>query len=158
MKEKFKYLFKKYCTREIITYVIAGLLTTAVNFLCSYLLYNVLLVEENLTNAIAWVVAVVFAFFINNYWVFKAGDDGKKNETVKFFKFVALRGVTLVIELGLPFIFVTLLGFPYWPVKIVMTIIITVLNYVFGRFLVFIKSKKSTEETGAAQERREDGE
>ncbi len=99
-------------------------------------------VEENLTNAIAWVVSVVFAFFINNYWVFRAADGEKKKETVKFFKFVALRGVTLVIELGLPFIFVTLLAFPYWPVKLVTTVIITVLNYIFGKFLVFIKQKK----------------
>ncbi len=149
MKEKFVALFKKICTREFLTYVIAGVLTTAINFLCSYLLYNVLKVNENLTNAIAWIVAVVFAFFINNYWVFQTGNEGKKQETVKFVKFVVLRLFTFVIEVGLPFIFVTLLEFAYWPVKIATAVIITILNYIFSKFLVFIKNRKGQADSEA---------
>ena len=49
--------------KETILYAISGALTTLVNFATSYLLYNVLGVNENITNAVAWVAAILFAFF-----------------------------------------------------------------------------------------------
>ena len=68
---KIKRLFNKY--KEIITYVIFGVLTTVVNFAAFWILSRVL--GERLyllNNAIAWVVSVAFAYVTNKLWVFES--------------------------------------------------------------------------------------
>lgn len=138
-----KKIREKLFTREIITYLIAGVMTTLVNFAASYLLYDVFGVEENLTTGIAWVVAVIFAYLVNNFWVFRQGNEGSKQESVKFIKFVIARLLTLVVELGGVFIFVTKLEIEYWLVKIPLAVVVTVLNYIFSKVFIFIKNKSS---------------
>lgn len=65
---KIKELFIKY--KELITYVIFGVLTTVVNFAAFWVLDKILGAHLYLlSNAIAWVVAVVFAYVTNKLWV-----------------------------------------------------------------------------------------
>ena len=135
-----KKLIDKFLTREIITYIIAGVLTTLVNLAASYVLYNLLGIEENLTTAIAWAVAVAFAYVINNYWVFLAGNEGAKQETVKIGKFVLSRLFTYVVEATGVYIFITRLGCNFWLIKIILMVIVTILNYIFSKLIVFIKA------------------
>lgn len=139
-------LIKKYwnmfVNRETITYVIAGVLTTLVNFVTTFVCYDCLHWNENLVTVVAWVVAVVFAYVINKYWVFleKKGEAAK--EAVKFGKFVAGRLFTFAVEwLGI-FLFVTTLQVALWPVKLVLAVIVTILNYVFSKLFVFISGGK----------------
>ncbi len=134
-------LIKKFCTREIITYLIAGALTTIVNFVVSYLLYNIIGIDENITTVVAWIIAVAFAYVVNNFWVFRKGNEGTKRETEKVGKFVAARLLTLVIEWAGIYIFVTKLEIGYWFIKIPLAVIVTVLNYIFSKLFIFIKSK-----------------
>ena len=42
-------------------------MTTLVNFVASYLGYNMMKWNENLVTAMAWIVAVVFAYVVNKY-------------------------------------------------------------------------------------------
>ena len=58
--EKLKTLLKKY--REPIVYLVFGVLTTVVNYLVYLPCYNLLGINASLSNVIAWVVAVAFAF------------------------------------------------------------------------------------------------
>ena len=51
--EKIKELIKKFCTREVILYLIFGVLTTLVNFVSFYVLNKLVGWEENLSNFIA---------------------------------------------------------------------------------------------------------
>lgn len=132
-------IIKKLLSREMITYLIAGVLTTVVNFAASFLLYNLLGIEENITTVAAWIIAVVFAYFINNFWVFLRGNEGTKKEAVKISKFFTARLLTLIVESASIFIFVTQLGISYWLVKIPVAVIVTVLNYVFSKLFVFIR-------------------
>lgn len=74
-------VMKKLLSREVITYLIAGGLTTVVNFVVYGVLFNYLDVANMLANTIAWVVAVIFAYIVNNYWVFQNDtSSGKKKE------------------------------------------------------------------------------
>ncbi len=124
--------------RETITYIIAGVMTTLVNFVTSYLFYDCLHWNENLVTAIAWVVAVIFAYIVNKYWVFLEKNGAASKEAVKFGKFIAGRLFTLAVEwLGI-FVFVTALEVPFWPVKLVLAVIVTVLNYLISKLFVFI--------------------
>ena len=51
--EKIKELIKKFCTKEVILYLVFGVLTTIVNFVSFYILSKLVGWEENLSNFIA---------------------------------------------------------------------------------------------------------
>ena len=57
---------------------------------------------------------------------------------MKFGKFVAGRLFTLAVEWLGVFVFVTTLEVPFWPVKLVLAVIVTILNYVISKLFVFI--------------------
>lgn len=145
VKEVIKKIWKLVTNREFITYIIAGVMTTLVNFVASYLGYDCMKWNENLVTAIAWVVAVVFAYVVNKYWVFLEKKEKAVGEAVKFGKFVAGRLFTLVVEwLGI-FVFVTTLRVPFWPVKLVLAVVVTILNYVISKLFVFISGSGKKE-------------
>ena len=56
--EKIKQLFKKFLTKEIIFYIIFGVITTLINLLSFWLMNSVFNWNENLANAIAIIIAV----------------------------------------------------------------------------------------------------
>ena len=145
VKTVIKKLWNVFVNRETITYIIAGVLTTLVNFLASYLGYDCLHWNENLVTAMAWVVAVVFAYVINKYWVFLEKNGDAVKEAAKFGKFIAGRLFTLAVEwLGI-FLFVTTLKVPFWPVKLVLAVVVTILNYVISKVFVFISGSGKKE-------------
>lgn len=63
--EKLKALIKKVCTREVISYIIFGVLTTLVNIVAYNLLSKLCHLEENVSQWIAIFLSVIFAFFTN---------------------------------------------------------------------------------------------
>ena len=74
--KKIKELFIKY--KEIIMYLIFGVATTGVNWVVYSLLMKAVLVHApgsddvkmTVSNVIAWIAAVIFAFITNKLWVF----------------------------------------------------------------------------------------
>ena len=140
-----KKLWNLFVNRETITYLIAGVLTTLVNFAASFVGYDCLHWNENLVTAIAWVIAVIFAYVINKYWVFLEKKGETAGEAVKFGKFVAGRLFTFAVEwLGI-FLFVTTLQIAFWTVKLVLAVIVTILNYLFSKLFVFISGSGEKE-------------
>ena len=71
--DKLKSLFKKVVNRETVLYIVFGVLTTLVNFV-SFKLFDVLLGTKLylVTNVIAWVIAVAFAYVTNKLFVFES--------------------------------------------------------------------------------------
>ena len=63
MIHKIKALIVQYW--EVLSYLIFGVLTTVVNYLVYLPVYNILGLSAALSNAIAWVVAVAFAYLTN---------------------------------------------------------------------------------------------
>ena len=98
--KKIKQLLKKY--REIIVYVIFGALTTFVNWAVYTVMVEVFNIDITVSNAVAWVAGVVFAFVTNKIYVFRA--KSKKAATVarEFFSFVGARVFTGLMESFLP--------------------------------------------------------
>jgi putative flippase GtrA len=111
MLNKINQLIKKY--REIITYVIAGGLTTLVNY-AVYTLLTMLTPLGNSTtgltvsNAVAWVAGVVFAFAINKLWVFESKSKEVKTVLKEFVSFVISRALTGVLEIFAPSALITI--------------------------------------------------
>lgn len=140
MKTTFNGLIKKIVNRETIAYIIAGVLTTIVNFISYESLYR--LGIKNLTaNAIAWVIAVTFAYIVNKKQVFLSKSNSINDEARKVSKFFGARLITLVVEQVGMYIFIDILGFYRLLVKAVIAVIVIILNYLFSKIFIFNKDK-----------------
>lgn len=138
--EKLKELYIKY--KEIILYVIFGGLTTVINY-AIYALMVLLKIDIYTSNITAWIGAVLFAYFTNRKMVFNSEAKGKKSVIIEILSFYGSRVFSLAVETGLLFVCVSLMGMNEWITKLVLQVVVIVLNYIFSKFIVFRKKKKS---------------
>ncbi len=141
LPSKLEGLFKKVVNRETITYAVAGVMTTIVNFASYEGLFR--LGVPNLTaNALAWFIAVTFAYIVNKINVFRSRSTGMKDEASKITKFFGARVITLLVEQSGMFIFTELMNFPRLLVKACLAVIVIVLNYLFSKLYIFNQAEK----------------
>ena len=174
--------------REIFWYFVFGVLTTIVNLIAFAVLREVFKVKWPVTigkwsfdlfvtfiNAIAWVVAVVFAYVTNKLFVFHTKGNVKK----EFISFVAARLFTFfAFELGLfslsvmvmenacnmpkDDILISIFGIDIaniYLVKLFIAVFVVIANYIFSKLFIFKKKESSDEEEPAAEpEKSEAGE
>ena len=137
--EKIINLVKKVCTKEVIFYGIFGILTTVVNIGLFYILTSFAHLEGNLSNNIAIIVAVLFAYFTNRKLVFNSKASNAKEKLIEFFKFILGRAFTMVLEsLGFYLLF-NILGIQELISKASITIIVIILNSFISKFFAFKK-------------------
>lgn len=134
-----KELLKKY--EEIIRYLIIGVLTTVVSLATYYILVYTVFnpsvpLELQITNIISWIVSVTFAYFTNRRYVFKLKEKRTLKEIVKFY---LSRVSTLLLDMLMMYILVSLLKFNDKIIKLIVQILVIVLNYILSKFLVFKK-------------------
>lgn len=137
--EKIKTLANKFLTREVIFYAIFGVLTTLVNFLSFYILTR-LNVDENLSNIIAILLAVLFAFFTNRKLVFNSSAVTFKESFREFYKFMIGRAATMIIEACGFFLLFNIIGIQEYISKFVITVIVVILNFFVSKFFAFKNS------------------
>lgn len=136
--KKIKAIYIKY--REIINYLIFGILTTLVNFIIYIVFTRFLSFNELTSNCIAWCVSVTFAYITNRIFVFCSNVKNKKNilrEIASFFSSRILTGVMCDILIFKFLLDVLLINDIL--VKIIVQVIIIVGNYLLSKFLVFKK-------------------
>lgn len=138
-------LYKQY--EEIVNYIIVGGCTTVVSLGVRWgLLFTILratnAVELQIANVVSWVCAVTFAYITNRIFVFKSKSKSK-NRLKEATKFVGSRVFTLLLDMFVMWFFVTLLKMDthIWVIvwTLVSQVLVTVLNYIISKFLVFVK-------------------
>lgn len=162
-----KKLFEKY--REIIVYIGVGLLTTlvayGVRFAVLYPFASLLSIDLTVNNTeatvlrtaaitVGWVAGVIFAFFTNKSWVFQDKVSEKRAVWVQFGKFTLSRASTYFVEWALgALVPMLLIALGFVPFTFIITIdadmiataisivLVTVLNYILSKLLVFTKKK-----------------
>ena len=139
MIKTIKELFNKY--REIIMYLIFGVLTTVVSLAVYYILVYTILNPNNpfelqVANIISWIAGVAFAYFTNRSMVFQSKNKNKLKEAGSF---VLARVVTLIMDILIMFVGVTLLHGNDKLLKLISQVIVIVSNYVFSKLFVFKK-------------------
>lgn len=137
--ETIKNLIKKFCTKEIILYVIFGVLTTVVNIASFYILAHFINLEENLSNAISIILAILFAYFTNRKLVFNSTATGAKEQFAEFGKFLLGRAFTMVVELVGFFLMFNIMHLQELISKILISIIVIILNFFISKFFAFKK-------------------
>lgn len=137
MMEKLKQLIIKYY--DILAYLIFGVLTTVVNYLVYLPCYNLLMLPAVVSNLIAWVVAVAFAYVTNKPFVFRSHDWSAKTVVPELTKFVGTRVASGGMESAIIWIAVDLLGGNGNLWKLLTSVLVVVLNYMGSKLLVFRK-------------------
>lgn len=144
-----KKLLNKILNRETILYLIFGVMTTLINFIVFELCNRafgegLVLVSET----IAFIVAVLFAFFTNKPFVFRSKDWSLKTLSRELPTFFGGRILSFLIEAGLVLVArdlfhagrFELLGISGLTIaKIPISVIVVIINYVFSKLLVFRK-------------------
>ena len=124
---------------DILSYLFFGVLTTAVNYLVYLPCYNWLHLSASISNVIAWVVAVAFAYVTNKPFVFKSHDWSWKTVGPELTKFVGCRIGSGLLETAILFVTVDWLAWNGNVWKLVTSVLVVLLNYVASKLLVFRK-------------------
>ena len=117
--------------REVMTYLVFGVLTTAINFAVYYGLRPYM--DWTIANGIAWIVAVEFAFLTNRTIVFRS----KGNHFREMPKFYLSRLVTLGMEYAALFIMIDWIGMDDGLSKLVAGVFVVIGNYILSKLIVF---------------------
>lgn len=134
--------------KEVILYLIFGVLTTIVSLVVKYaLLFTILeatnALELQVAVIISWISAVLFAYFTNRKFVF---ESKTKNKLKEFVNFVIARIATLLLEMFIMWFFVTLLELNSNLYVVIFTLISQVLiiigNYILSKIFVFKEEVK----------------
>lgn len=144
MIEKIKALILKY--QDMILYVFFGALATLVNTASYYLCYNIIGMSNVPSVIIAWLLAVVFAFFTNKLWVFKSksfAPEVLKHEIPTFF---GARLLTGLLDLGIMYLAVDVLHGNGTVWKLISNILVIILNYVASKLIIFKKKDEPQKE------------
>ena len=135
--EKLRELFRKYY--DVIAYLFFGVLTTAVNYVVYLPCYNLLGFSGAVSNAVAWVFAVAFAYLTNKPFVFKSHDWSAKTVVPELTKFVGCRVGSGLLETAIIFVTVDLLTWNGNVMKLLTSVLVVILNYIGSKLLVFKK-------------------
>ncbi len=167
-----KELFKKY--REIIMYLIFGVLTTVVGFGTYFLIMagaeHILGIPmDNETSGpyiavyitaqvIQWIAAVLFAFFTNRKWVFTEADRSEGTFLRQLILFAGSRVASFLLDLAVTYgctlllaLCITvppvILGIALTPgviAKLIAAVLVIIANYVLSKLIVFRKAKQES--------------
>ncbi len=126
--KKIKEILKKVLTKEIMLYIVFGVFTTVVNLGSFYVMNNLLHWNENISNFVAILLAVLFAYITNKDLVFHSDAEGIKEKFKEFVRFMVGRAFTMVVEFaGGWILFKT--AIPVMISKCFVTIVVIILNF-----------------------------
>lgn len=135
MIQKVRSLIEKY--RDILLYIFFGVLTTAVNYLIYLPMFNLCGLSAAVSNVIAWVGAVIFAFLTNKPVVFHSHDWSAKTVIPELTKFVSCRLASGVLETAILLLTVDCLHWNGNIWKLITQVLVVIINYVGSKLLVF---------------------
>ena len=128
--------YNKY--KEVLLYLLFGGLTTIVNILTFYI-FRKLNVELYISNIIAWIISVLFAFITNKLFVFESKNKTKTENIKEITSFFGFRLLSLVFDMGSMFLLINILKINDLLSKIFANILVVILNYIFSKLFIFKK-------------------
>ena len=141
----------KLLNKEVISYVIFGVLTTIVNIVVSFVLKAICNLEANLSSTIGIIASILFAYFTNRKWVFNSTANTFKERCFEFFKFILGRIFTMVIEILGVFLLNDVIhlfysvfndNIAFLANKCIITVVVIILNFFISKFFAF-KNKEN---------------
>ena len=126
--------------KEIINYLVFGVLATLVNFISYFIFARIIGIEEVTSSALSWFCAVLFAYVTNKLFVFESKTVTKKElikECVSFFLARIISGI--LCDVGTFALMVKVFNINDIFSKIVTQVMVVIVNYIFSKFIIFKK-------------------
>lgn len=120
--------------KEIIKYLIFGVLTTLVNIISFYIL-DKLNVDIYINNTISWIISVIFAFITNKLYVFESKSMDIKTIFKEGSSFLGARIFSYFVDMGTIYLLYDGLRIDKLISKVVSNIIVIIINYVFSKYI-----------------------
>lgn len=141
---KIKDLLIKY--REIIVYLIVGVITTIVSlgikFLWNYIFYGNTMdpnaLQTTILSVVNWTSGVLVAYPLNRVFVFRSHGPFFKEA----FKFFGSRVSTWVLDWFITMVLGPAFGIDLRVATLISAVLVTIANYVFSKLLVFKNKAK----------------
>ncbi|MEE0956027.1 MAG: GtrA family protein [Eubacterium sp.] len=131
----FEPFYKKH--KEVLMYLLFGGMAFFLNLFLFTFFTELCKINALVSNAISWVICVLFQYFTNRTWVFDGNVDTREDFWKQMVSFFGGRVFTLIVEEAILAIFITWLGFNAFVVKLIAQVIVIALNYIISKFLVF---------------------
>ena len=133
-------LWNRYGT--FIIYMVFGFLATVLETFSYWLLYEVIGLSNMMSTVIAIFITITFAFFTNKIFVYKSkawSFNPLIKEILSFYWFRILTGLFNML-----FMYITVDKLSWWPVgmKAIAAIIVGIMNYLLGKFIIFRNAKQ----------------
>ena len=138
-----KKIWDKVMNREVISYLIFGVLTTLVNWVVYAAMVKVH-IYYRIATAVAWAVSVLFAFIVNKIFVFQSYNMRPAFVMKEITSFVACRAVSGVMEMVFMIVMVSWIHMDEYISKIAVSVIVVIVNYVFSKLFIFRKSEEKS--------------
>ena len=132
-------IYHKY--EEVLSYLIFGFLAFVVNYAVYAVGIKAFSLNYQVSNMIAWVVAVIFAYWTNRTFVFKSKTKEITSILKEFASFVSARLATLILEIVILWLFVDVLNINDLFAKLVGQFVVIVTNYFLSKLWIFKKKK-----------------
>lgn len=144
MKSFIKKLIDKFLTRENISYVFWGLMTTLVSIAVYYaLIYFFPVLLEEIANAVAIIISMLFAYIVNKKFVFRSKCPDFRSLITEFWSFISCRIFSAIVEELLLSFFLRAANINEYISKLLVCLVIFVLNYVMSTMFVFRNKNKN---------------
>ncbi|MBE6070345.1 MAG: GtrA family protein [Clostridium butyricum] len=137
MTNKIHNLINKFLNREVILYIIFGILTTIVDAVVFYISNKVFSIDYIISTIIAWIFAVLFAYITNKIFVFKSYNIYFKEVLKEMVLFFLARVVSLIFTIIWMFVTVEILHIDEFISKLLANIFVVIMNYIFSKIFIF---------------------
>lgn len=141
--EKIKELYNKY--KEILMYLIFGVLTTVVNIVSYFLLARILHIDTVVSTVIALILSILFAYITNKIFVFESKTNTAKELLKEIISFFGCRAFTGILDVAFMYITVDVFNLNDMIMKIISNIVVIIVNYIFSKLIIFKKDKRKAE-------------
>ncbi|WP_129726614.1 GtrA family protein [Ectobacillus funiculus] len=125
--------------REVILYVVFGVLTTAINIVTYLFCTKLLQIEYKLATTIAWIVSVLFAFVTNKLYVFRSKESSMRFVLKEMFLFFIARLFSYGLDIGTMLLLVAQMHMNDFIAKCVANVVVILVNYFISKYVIFKK-------------------
>ncbi len=125
---------------EAIRYIVIGVLTTLINLVVFWFFRNVIIIDLFLASTIAWILAVLFAYFTNKGFVFNSKVSGTKEVLKTMALFFSARILSfLIFDLFGLWLFVDVFKMNELLAKILNNVFVIIFNFIASKWFIFKK-------------------
>lgn len=137
MADKLKKAIRALCTPEMISYVFFGVCTTIVNIVVFQCCTIFLHWNWSMSNVLAWLAAVLFAFVTNKLFVFRSKDVGAKLFLWEAVTFFGARVLSLGVDMASMWLLLDYMHLDGFLAKIIVSVLVIIVNYILSKRVIF---------------------